>query len=80
MRTGEHILESVLLLTKSGFPLDVIYDMPMDALRMYTSTATRLEAARRLEYISDTTAGAASLFSAESGTEYRAALEKIYRG
>ena len=68
-------------LSKAGFSLETIYDLPLDVFNLYVTTALRLEAKARLEYISDTTASVASLFSSNRKMkEYAESLEKQYLG
>lgn len=53
----------------------------MDVFKRYAHTAVRIEAGKRLEYISDTSAAIAGLLSKKSDTkEYAKDIEKIYLG
>lgn len=70
-----------MLLVGSGFQLEHVYDLPIDAFNLYVETAHRLDARRRLSYIADTTAAIADLFSKGSSVkEYREALEEVTQG
>lgn len=55
--------------------------MPLDVLYLYLDGCRRLEAGRRLEYISDTTTAVASMFSKKSNLkEIIGQLESIAEG
>lgn len=60
-----------------GIDLERVYDLPLDLFQLYCEGAVRLEARRRLGYISDTSTSVGALFSSgDKMKEYTKALEK----
>lgn len=75
------MLESIVSLTAVGFQLEDIYNLPLDVFYMYSDMSNRLEAKRRLGYITDTSAAVAGILSAKSGVkDYAEDLKQTYLG
>lgn len=64
-----------------GFPLETVYDLPLDTLYLYAEGANRLEARDRMSYISDTSNAVASVLGGgKAGKEHFESLKNMYEG
>lgn len=75
VRDGEYLIEGILRLTAQGLSLPVIYELPLDVFNLYLEAAGRIDAGRRLGYISDTSSAVASVLGA--GKEAKSHIDAL---